>query len=44
MCRPSTLLQKESAYGVLRLERMNARMQGTRDKRAKEAEAAAKDA
>ena len=38
------LLQVESAYGTLRLERMNARMAGVRAKRAAEAEAAAKDA
>ena len=35
--------QKESAYGKLRLERMNKRMAGTRAKRAAEAAAAEKE-
>jgi hypothetical protein len=35
--------QKEYAYGVLRVERMNARMAGVREKRAKEAAQAEKD-
>lgn len=40
----SSRAQKESAYGKLRLERMNARMVGVRAKRAAEAAAAEKDA
>ena len=36
--------QAESAYGTLRLERMNKRMMGVRTKRAAEAAAAEKDA
>ena len=40
---PPPLPQAESAYGTLRLERMNARMMGVRAKRAAEAAAAEKD-
>jgi large subunit ribosomal protein L13e len=36
-------MKKEYAYGVLRVERMNARMAGVREKRAKEAAQAEKD-
>ena len=44
-CLPPHLLpQKESAYGKLRVERMNKRMMGVRAKRAAEAAAAEKDA
>ncbi len=37
-------MKDEAAYATLRVERMNKRMAGVRDKRAKEAAAAAKDA